>query len=111
MYDATLRRRLFEQVKCSKQARQQLAQRADDAVLFTGRMMMTAEPAAHSRSDPPDDVVVSLSGGFLAVRLEPPRDGQVGARLDPPLRLLTLWGRREPTVVIFLEPGADRDAL
>ncbi len=56
-------------------------------------------------------MVVSLSGGSLAVRSEPPGAGRVDARLDPAARLLALWGRREPSAPIHLEEGADRDAL
>ena len=63
------------------------------------------------RSEPHDDVVVSYSGGSLAVRSEPPGDGRVDARLDPAARLLALWGRREPSAPIYLERGANRDAL
>ena len=67
------------------------------------------------RSEPHDDVVVSHSGGSLAVRSEPPGDGRVDARLDPAARLLALWGRREPSAPIHLERGAsnknNRDAL
>ncbi len=63
------------------------------------------------RGEPHDDVVVSLSGGTLTVRSEPPGDGRVDARLDPAARLLALWGRREPSAAIHLEGGADRDAL
>lgn len=63
------------------------------------------------RSEPHDDVVVSLSGGSLTVRSEPPGDGQVDARLDPAARLLALWGRREPSAPIHLGRGANRDAL
>ena len=63
------------------------------------------------RGEPHDDVVVSYSGGSLAVRSEPPGDGRVDARLDPAARLLALWGRREPSAPIHLERGANRDAL
>lgn len=67
------------------------------------------------RSEPHDDVVVSLSGGSLAVRSEPPGNGQVGARLDPAAGLLALWGCREPSAPIHLARGAsntnNRDAL
>lgn len=63
------------------------------------------------RSEPHDDVVVSLSGGSLAVRSEPPGDRRVDARLDLAARLLALWGRREPSAPIHLERGANRDAL
>lgn len=51
MDDPTLRRRFFEQVERSKQARQRLARDADDAVLFTGRAMTAAEFMTHSRSE------------------------------------------------------------
>ncbi len=174
MDDATLRRRFFETVERSGQARLRLARDANDTVLFTGRAMTAAEFVTHSRSEraihrwdivgrdeigwellarsdltlhalkiltdmtvlsetldnrlrgaayrsgdfevrlrsePHDDVVVSLSGGSLAVRSEPPGAGRVDARLDPAARLLALWGRREPSAPIHLEEGADRDAL
>jgi len=62
-------------------------------------------------SEPHDDVVVSHSGGSLAIRSEPLGDGQVGARLEPAARLLALWGRREPSAPIHLAGGASRDAL
>ena len=51
MDDATLRRHLFEQVERSGHARQRLAHRASDAVLFTGRAMTAAEFITHSRSE------------------------------------------------------------
>ena len=174
MDDPTLRRHFFEQVERSGQARQRLADDADDAVLFTGRAMTAGELVTHSRSEraihrwdivgrdeigwdllarsdltlhaikiltdmtvlpetldnrlraaayrsgdfevrlrsePHDDVVVSLSGGSLDVHSESPGDRQVDARLDPAARLLALWGRREPSAPIYLEGGAGRDAL
>lgn len=52
MDDPTLRGRFFEQVERSKQARQRLARDADDAVLFTGRALVTAALATHSASEP-----------------------------------------------------------
>ena len=67
------------------------------------------------RSEPHDDVVVSLSGGSLTVHAEPPGDTRVDARLDPAARLLALWGCREPSAPIHLARGAsntnNRDAL
>ncbi|MHB1784968.1 MAG: maleylpyruvate isomerase N-terminal domain-containing protein [Acidimicrobiales bacterium] len=63
------------------------------------------------RSDPHDDVVVSLSGGSLTAHAEPPGDGRGDACLDPAARLRALGGRREPSAAIHMEGGADRDAL
>jgi hypothetical protein len=63
------------------------------------------------RSEPNDDVVVSLSSRTLAVRSEPVVDRPVDAHLESAARLLALWGRREPSSVIQLEERANRDAL
>jgi hypothetical protein len=63
------------------------------------------------RSEPHDDVMVSLSDGALSVRSVPVSDRPVDAHLEAAARLLALWGRREPSAAIELTKGANRDAL
>jgi uncharacterized protein (TIGR03083 family) len=54
------------------------------------------------RSEPHDDVVLSLQDGALALTLEPMADTPPDVELDPAARLLLLWGRREPSAPIEL---------
>ncbi|MHB8190081.1 MAG: maleylpyruvate isomerase N-terminal domain-containing protein [Ferrimicrobium sp.] len=63
------------------------------------------------RSEPHDDVVISLIDGSLTVCSEPLGDRRVDVYLDPAARLLALWGRREPSAAIHLEERANKDAL
>ena len=64
------------------------------------------------RSAPHDDVVVTLSGGVVALALVPIGDTAPTAELDPAARLLALWGRREPSAPIDVNAtGAAAGAL
>lgn len=172
--DSTLRTLLFEQVDRSIHASKRLAERPDDAVLFTGRNMSAADFAMHSRSEralhrwdivgrddvgwamlaqpeltlhalkiltempvlaetlpnrlhaanyhsgdftvvlrsePDDDVTISLEDGVLCVGSQPRTDCPVDAHLASAARLLALWGRREPSAAIRLGKGANQTAL
>ena len=51
MTDAELRRRFFVEVTRSREARHRLAERTDEAVLFTERLMSSLEFQTHSRSE------------------------------------------------------------
>jgi hypothetical protein len=63
------------------------------------------------RSDPGDDVTISLHHGVLSVASQPLTDRPVDAHLEPAARLLALWGRREPSAAIQLGRGANQLAL
>lgn len=63
------------------------------------------------RSEPDDDVTISLTDGVLSVRSEAPTDRPVDVHLASAARLLALWGRREPSAAMQLGPESDRVAL
>jgi hypothetical protein len=63
------------------------------------------------RSEPDDDVTISLEDGVLSVGTHPLTDRPVDALLAPAARLLALWGRREPSAAIQLGRGANQTAL
>jgi Mycothiol maleylpyruvate isomerase N-terminal domain len=59
------------------------------------------------RSEPHDDVVVSIAGGALSMTLEPIGETRADVELDPAARLLLLWGRREPSAPIDVHVQGD----
>ncbi len=62
------------------------------------------------RSEPHDDVVVTVAGGCVAMTLEAPDRSMPAVELHPAARLLLLWGRREPSAAIDVHvTGASRD--
>lgn len=63
------------------------------------------------RSDPQDDVVVTVAGGSVSMTLEPPSASAADVELEPAARLLLLWGRREPSAPINLNPSGERRML
>lgn len=64
------------------------------------------------RSEPEDDLVITMHGGVPALSLEPITDSPAQLTLDAAARLLFLWGRREPNAPITLTAtGAERSLL
>ncbi len=64
------------------------------------------------RSEPEDDLVITMRGGVPMLSLEPIADAPAHLTLDPAARLLLLWGRREPSAPITLTAtGAERALL
>jgi uncharacterized protein (TIGR03083 family) len=62
------------------------------------------------RSEPHDDVVVTVAGGTVGMTLEPITGTTPAVELDPAARLLLLWGRREPSAAIDVHvTGPDRE--
>jgi hypothetical protein len=61
------------------------------------------------RSEPHDDVIVTLEAGSVSMECVPLDASKPDVELDPSARLLLLWGRREPTAPIDLHAtGAER---
>ena len=58
------------------------------------------EMRAVIRSAPHDDVVVTVTGGTLAMSMQPIDETEADVELDAAARLLLLWGRREPSAPI-----------
>jgi uncharacterized protein (TIGR03083 family) len=63
------------------------------------------------RSEPQDDVVITVSGGAVSMVLESPRAHLPDVELDPAARLLVLWGRREPSAPVTLHASGDERTL
>jgi len=63
------------------------------------------------RSEPDNDVTISLEDGVLCVGTQLLTDRPVDALLARAARLLALWGRREPSAAIQLGRGANQTAL
>jgi uncharacterized protein (TIGR03083 family) len=63
------------------------------------------------RSGDNDDLVISQHQGRTNLRLEAQRDRRVDVDLDSSARLLALWGRREQSTPIRVNPAADRTLL
>ena len=60
----------------------------------------------------PDVVVTTTAGGGLDLVLVPPGDEDAHLELDAAARLLTLWGRRDPSALIRRRAeGAERALL
>jgi Mycothiol maleylpyruvate isomerase N-terminal domain. len=54
------------------------------------------------RSEPHDDLVITMLNGLATLTLEPITDAPAHLVLGPAARLLFLWGRREPSAPITL---------
>ncbi len=63
------------------------------------------------RSDPQEDVVVTVTGGSVSMTMEPPSANAPDVELEPAARLLLLWGRREPSAPIDLHAAGERRML
>ncbi len=58
-----------------------------------------------------DDVIISLSCGVLEVHMEIQTDRYIDVELDAASRLLSLWGRHEPSAPVLLGKRTDRALL
>lgn len=63
------------------------------------------------RSEPHDDLVITMLNGFATLTLEPITDAPAHLVLGPAARLLFLWGRREPSAPITLNATGAELAL
>jgi uncharacterized protein (TIGR03083 family) len=63
------------------------------------------------RSEPHDDVVITVAAGSVSMTLEPISATAPDIALDAATRLLLLWGRREPSAPVDVHATGDRCAL
>ena len=63
------------------------------------------------RSEPHDDLVITVADGVPTLTLEPITDAPAHLVLSPAARLLFLWGRREPSAAITLNATGAHLAL